>query len=104
MVKNKSTQTHVISAVIDIDLGYLWDVQRGSAHSYLVHKSAVAIVTPCNTLSQTSYVTTVAFISHSCICGSAGGALVCRGLDILTENDRVAVKIFLVGDEAADEG
>lgn len=33
-----------------------------------------------------------------------GGALVCRGLDILRENDEVEIKIFLVGDEAVDEG
>lgn len=59
---------------------------------------------PCNKPSQTSYVTTVAFITYSRIDGSAWVALVCRGLDIHRENDGVAIKIFLVGDEVADEG
>lgn len=69
-----------------------------------MHKSAVATVMLCNTLSQTSYVTIVAFISHSCIYRSAKVSLVCRGVGVLMENDGVAIKMFLVGDEAADKG
>ena len=40
-----------MQVIIDTGLDYLWEVQRRSAHSYLVHKSAIATVMLCNTLS-----------------------------------------------------
>lgn len=48
-----------MQVIIDTGLDYLWEVQRGSAHSYLVHKSAVATVMLCNTLSPIQCVTKV---------------------------------------------
>lgn len=57
--KTNNTGTCKVSTVKDKSLGYLWEVQRGNADSYLMYKLAIVTVMLYNTLFQTQCVTAV---------------------------------------------
>ena len=71
-----------MQVIIGTGLGYLWEVQRGSPYSYLVHKVSIAFVTLCNILFPAQCVKTVNMYE------SARVTLFFRGLVVLRRDIR----------------